>query len=55
MFEFYLAGSEISFRRGGLMIFQIQLAREQAAAPLTRDYMVEGERVAPARERLAAE
>jgi cyclopropane-fatty-acyl-phospholipid synthase len=55
MFEFYLAGSEISFRRGGMMIFQIQLARHQEAVPLTRDYMVEAERTAPAATRLAAE
>ena len=44
MFEFYLAGSEIAFRREHHMIFQIQLTREQTAAPLTRDYMTSAER-----------
>ncbi len=39
MFEFYLCGSEIAFRREGQMIFQIQLTRQQSTAPRTRDYM----------------
>jgi cyclopropane-fatty-acyl-phospholipid synthase len=47
MFEFYLSGCELAFRRDGQMVFQIQLARDQAAVPLTRDYMVAAERVAP--------
>ena len=34
MWEFYLAISEIGFRYGGLMVFQAQLARHIAAAPL---------------------
>ena len=44
MFEFYLAGSELAFRREGQMVFQIQLAHRQAAVPLTRDYITETER-----------
>jgi cyclopropane-fatty-acyl-phospholipid synthase len=44
MFEFYLAGAELSFRYENMMVFQIQLAREQSAAPLTRDYISERER-----------
>ncbi len=44
MWEFYLAGAEISFRYQGHMVFQMQLARSQEAVPLTRDYMVESER-----------
>ena len=44
MFEFYLAGSEIAFRREGHMVFQIQLAHQQTAVPLTRDYITEAER-----------
>ncbi|MEO8715454.1 MAG: cyclopropane-fatty-acyl-phospholipid synthase family protein [Acetobacteraceae bacterium] len=44
MFEFYLAGAELSFRRENMMIFQIQLAHEQTAVPLTRDYITENER-----------
>ncbi len=39
MFEFYLAGSELAFRRMGHVNFQIQLAREQTAVPLSRDYI----------------
>jgi cyclopropane-fatty-acyl-phospholipid synthase len=39
MWEFYLAASEMSFRYGGMMVFQVQLARNQDAVPLTRDYM----------------
>ena len=46
MFEFYLAGSEISFRREGMMVFQMQMAREVGAVPLTRDYIVARERAA---------
>ena len=40
MFEFYLAGAELSFRRENMMVFQIQLAHEQTTVPLTRDYIV---------------
>lgn len=39
MFEFYLAGSELAFRRQGHMVFQAQLAHERTAVPLTRDYI----------------
>ena len=44
MFEFYLSGAELSFRREGQMVFQLQLAREQSSVPLTRDYIGEAER-----------
>ncbi|MCI0429640.1 MAG: cyclopropane-fatty-acyl-phospholipid synthase family protein [Rhodospirillales bacterium] len=44
MWEFYLAGCEIAFRRMNQMVFQIQLARRQEAVPLTRDYIAEFER-----------
>ncbi len=50
MFEFYLAGSELAFRRQDHMNFQLQLVREQAALPLARDYMAEAERVAARQE-----
>ena len=43
MWEFYLAGSETSFRVDGHMVFQIQLAKRQDAVPLTRDYILERE------------
>ncbi len=51
MWEFYLAASEVAFRYGGLMVFQIQLAKHQGAVPLTRDYIAEREARLEARER----
>ncbi len=44
MWEFYLAGAEMAFRHQGHMVFQMQLTRDQMAAPLTRDYMIDAER-----------
>lgn len=43
MWEFYLAGCEMAFRTGSLMVFQIQFAKDRAAVPLTRDYITEKE------------
>jgi cyclopropane-fatty-acyl-phospholipid synthase len=54
MWEFYLAGSEIAFRRQGHMVFQMQLSRQQTAVPLTRDYILEWERANAGRANLAA-
>jgi cyclopropane-fatty-acyl-phospholipid synthase len=42
LFELYLTGSEFSFRHLHHMVWQLQLARHQEAAPLTRDYMFAG-------------
>jgi len=55
MWEFYLAGSEIAFRRHGHMNFQMQLARRIDTVPLTRDYITDWERShrTPAAERAA--
>jgi cyclopropane-fatty-acyl-phospholipid synthase len=53
MFECYLAGSEVAFRREGQMVFQIQLTHQVDAAPLTRDYITEVER-APSQVRANA-
>ncbi|MCF2523338.1 cyclopropane-fatty-acyl-phospholipid synthase family protein [Bradyrhizobium sp. G127] len=39
MWEFYLASSEMSFRKQNVMVFQIQLTKKQDAVPLTRDYI----------------
>jgi cyclopropane-fatty-acyl-phospholipid synthase len=39
MWEFFLAGSEMGFRYGNLMVFQMQLARRVDAVPVTRDYV----------------
>jgi cyclopropane-fatty-acyl-phospholipid synthase len=50
MWEFYLAGSEITFRWLGQTVFQVQLAKDQEALPLTRDYMVAAERALEAEE-----
>ena len=44
MWDFYLAGCEMSFRHMNQMVFQIQIARRQDAVPLTRDYIGEWER-----------
>jgi cyclopropane-fatty-acyl-phospholipid synthase len=46
MFEFYLSISELSFRVGDHMNFQIQLTRDLNTLPINRDYMVETERQA---------
>ncbi len=43
MWDFYLAGSEAAFRAGEMMVFQMQLAKDRNALPLTRDYMAETE------------
>jgi len=62
MWEFYLAICEVGFRHQNLMVFQLQLTRDQNALPLTRDYTYEAERElrqrdshhAPARQRRTA-
>jgi cyclopropane-fatty-acyl-phospholipid synthase len=50
MWEFYLAGCEAAFRHGGLMVFQIQLAKRHDAVPLTRDYIAQRESLLRTRE-----
>jgi cyclopropane-fatty-acyl-phospholipid synthase len=54
MWEFYLAGSEVAFRWGGHLNFQMQLAKQIDAVPLTRDYINDWERghVPPLLERV---
>ena len=58
MWEFYLAGSEMAFRRQNMMVFQIQLSKRQGIVPMTRDYIpaaeeklraMEGRNAAPVR------
>ena len=44
MWEFYLASSEASFRFHDLVIFQIQLTKQLATLPITRDYMLNQEK-----------
>lgn len=55
MWEFYLAGCEISFRYMNQMVFQLQLARKPTAAPLTRDYMLDAEKGITVGRSMAAE
>jgi cyclopropane-fatty-acyl-phospholipid synthase len=43
MWEFYLASSEMSFRKQNVMVFQIQLTKRQGIVPLTRDYITQEE------------
>ena len=44
MWTYYLAGSTVSFRYGGMVNFQLQFTRDRHALPITRDYMIEEER-----------
>ncbi len=44
MWIFYLAGAAAAFRNGGLCNYQLQFSRSRTALPVTRDYMLEGER-----------
>ncbi len=43
MWEFYLAASEMAFRRQNMMVFQLQLTKRQGVVPTTRDYIGETE------------
>ncbi len=43
MWEFYLASSEMSFRKQNMMVFQIRLTKRQGAVPTTRDYIAREE------------
>jgi cyclopropane-fatty-acyl-phospholipid synthase len=43
MWEFYLVCAEMAFSHGSAMVFQMQLARQRDAVPLTRDYIFEAE------------
>jgi cyclopropane-fatty-acyl-phospholipid synthase len=39
MWEFYLACSEMAFREGDMVVFQIQIAKRKGLTPATRDYI----------------
>lgn len=43
MWEFYLSSCELAFRTGMFNNFQIQLAHQQSAVPLTRDYITQAD------------
>ena len=51
MWDFYLAGSEGSFRFGETHVHQLQLAHDPARIPITRDYIAERMAALAARER----
>jgi cyclopropane-fatty-acyl-phospholipid synthase len=53
MFEFYLIGSELAFRRMGHMNWQLQLTKNVSTLPLARDYMFDGERNSAAKSTMA--
>jgi cyclopropane-fatty-acyl-phospholipid synthase len=44
MFEFYLIGSELAFRRMGHMNWQLQLTKDVSTLPLDRSYISDVER-----------
>jgi cyclopropane-fatty-acyl-phospholipid synthase len=43
MWEFYLACSEMAFRLGEMVVFQIQMAKHKGLTPPTRDYIAREE------------
>ncbi|MFC5583862.1 class I SAM-dependent methyltransferase [Nitratireductor kimnyeongensis] len=62
MWEFYLAGSEASFRWQEMVVFQVQLTKKRETLPVTRTYIGETEKLLadpagkkPGRFRQAAE
>jgi cyclopropane-fatty-acyl-phospholipid synthase len=46
MWEMYLVGCELAFRRDICLVFQMQMAKAVDTVPLTRDYIVDWERAA---------
>lgn len=54
MWDFYLAASEAVFRHGDHVVYQIQMARQHDAVPLTRDYMYEPDRTQAEEQRSEA-
>jgi cyclopropane-fatty-acyl-phospholipid synthase len=54
MWEFYLACSEMAFRKSDMVVFQIQLAKHKGVTPATRDYIAREEARLRARERGSA-
>src|SRR6266849_2062440 len=54
MWEMYLVGAELAFRRDFSLVFQMQLAKRVDTVPVTRDYMIDWERVHSAAARKPA-
>ena len=44
MWEFYLSAVELGFLHGSNFVFQLLLAKERDAVPITRDFILDGER-----------
>jgi cyclopropane-fatty-acyl-phospholipid synthase len=44
MWQFYLAGAASAFHTGSLVNYQLQFVKDRHTLPITRDYMIEGER-----------
>ncbi len=44
MWTFYLSGATAAFENGGMCNYQIQFTRNRHSLPLTRDYLLQGER-----------
>ncbi|MDO7841523.1 SAM-dependent methyltransferase [Sphingomonas immobilis] len=44
MWTFYLAGAAAAFKNGSLVNYQLQYSRDRHVLPITRDYMIAGER-----------
>ncbi|MEZ5655021.1 MAG: cyclopropane-fatty-acyl-phospholipid synthase family protein [Sphingobium sp.] len=43
MWTLYLAGATAAFEHGGMLIYQVQYARNRRTLPITRDYMAKAE------------
>lgn len=43
MWSLYLAGATAAFEQGGMLVYQVQYARNRHSLPITRDYMMEEE------------
>ncbi len=43
MWSLYLAGATAAFENGGMLVYQLQYARDRRTLPITRDYMAEAE------------
>ena len=43
MWEFYLACSEMAFREGEMVVFQVQMTKRKGVTPATRDYIAREE------------
>ncbi len=55
MWEFYLAGAEAAFRKGDLVVLQVQMAKDRNVVPQTRDYITDSDRAGAPAHRIAAE